>query len=114
LTIATRTMLVEVDLPAEDHALLPGMYAKMDLRVSAPEGPSQVLDDALVFRDGKPFVPLVRNNHLKLMEVSLGYDDGVNVEITQGVGADDRVAINVGQAARDGAPVRPMTAEESR
>ena len=75
---------------------------------------AQVPDDALVFRDGKPFVPLVRNNHLKLTEVNLGYDDGVNVEITQGVGADDRVAINVGQAARDGAPVRPMTTEESR
>jgi membrane fusion protein (multidrug efflux system) len=114
LTSATRTMLVEVDLPAEDYALLPGMYAKMDLRVSAPEGPSQVPDDALVFRDGKPFVPLVLNNHLKLTEVSLGYDDGINVEVTQGVGPDDRVAINVGQAARDGAPVRPMTANEGR
>ena len=114
LTSATRTMLVEVDLPAEDHALLPGMYAKMELRVSAPEGPSQVPDDALVFRDGKPFVPLVLNNHLKLTEVSLGYDDGINVEVTQGVGPDDRVAINVGQAARDGAPVRPMTANEGR
>lgn len=114
LTSATRTMLVEVDLPGDDHALLPGMYAKMGLRLRAPEGPSQVPDDALVFRNGKPFVPLVRNNHLKLMEVMLGYDDGVDVEITRGVGPDDLVAINVGQAARDGAPVRPMTAEEGR
>jgi RND family efflux transporter MFP subunit len=114
LTSATRTMLVEVDLPAEDHALLPGMYAKMGLRVSAPEGPPQVPDDALIFRDGKPVVPLVRNDHLKLAEVMLGYDDGVNVQITRGVEAGDIVAINVGQAARDGAPVQPMTAQENR
>ncbi len=114
LTSATRTMLVEVDLPSEDHALMPGMYARMGLRVSAPEGPPQVPDDALIFRDGRPFVPLVRNDHLKLAEVALGYDDGVNIQITKGVEAGDMVAINVGQAARDGAPVRPMTAEESR
>ena len=113
LTSATRTMLVEVDLPNDDHALLPGMYAKMRLLVTTPEGPPQVPDDALIFRDGKPVVPLVRNNHLKLAEVILGYDDGVNVQITNGVEAGDLVAINVGQAARDGAPVRPMTAEEN-
>ncbi len=114
LASSTRTMLVEVDLPSEDHALLPGMYAKMGLRVSAPEGPPQVPVDALIFRDGKPFVPIVRNDHLKLAEVALGYDDGINVQITKGVEPGDVVAINVGHAAQDGAPVRPMTAEESR
>jgi membrane fusion protein (multidrug efflux system) len=113
LTSATRTMLVEVDLPAEDHALLPGMYAKLGLRITAPEGPPQVPDDALIFRDGKPFVPLVRNDHLKLAEVMLGYDDGVNVQITHGVEPGDLVAINVGQAAPDGAPVQSISAEKS-
>jgi membrane fusion protein (multidrug efflux system) len=113
LANATRTMLVEVDMPNDDHALLPGMYARMGLRVSAPEGPPQVPDDALIFRDGKPFVPLVRNDHLKLAAVALGYDDGVNVQITKGVETGDMVAINVGQAAHDGAPVRPMTAQEN-
>jgi membrane fusion protein (multidrug efflux system) len=113
LTSATRTMLVEVDLPAEDHALLPGMYAKVGLRITAPEGPPQVPDDALIFRDGKPFVPLVRNDHLKLAEVMLGYDDGVNIQITHGVEPGDLVAINVGQAARDGAPVQSISAENS-
>lgn len=113
LTSATRTMLVEVDMPNQDLALLPGMYAKMNFRVSAPEGPPLVPDDALVFRDGKPYVPVVRDNRLKLAEVTLGYDDGINVEVTKGVTADDMVALNVGQAARDGEPVRPMTAAQA-
>jgi len=67
-----------------------------------------VPDDALIFRNGKPFVPVVRNGHLKLAPVNLGYDDGVNVEITEGVTEQDVVAVNVGQSARDGEPVRPI------
>jgi RND family efflux transporter MFP subunit len=113
LTSATRTMLVEVDLPNYDRALYPGMYAEVDFHVSAPPGVPMVPDDALVFRGGKPFVPVVRENRLKLAEVTLGYDDGVNVEITRGVSNQDVVAINVGQSARDGEPVRPMTASEA-
>lgn len=112
LTSATRTMLVEVDLPNEDGSLLPGMYANVTFAVSMPVGVPMVPDDALVFRDGKPYVPVVRENHLKLAEVTLGYDNGVNVEITRGISEQDVVALNVGQSARDGEPVRPVTAQQ--
>jgi RND family efflux transporter MFP subunit len=112
LTGATRTMLVEVDLPNQDLALLPGMYASMELNVTTSAGAPTVPDDALIFRDGKPFVPVVRNGRLKLASVTLGYDNGVNIQITDGIASDDMVALNVGQAARDGDPVRPITAAE--
>jgi hypothetical protein len=105
-------MLVEVDLPNPDLALLPGMYATMALNVTAPSGAPTVPDDALIFRDGKPFVPVVRNGRLRLASVTLGYDDGINIQITDGVAPGDLVALNVGQAARDGDPVRPITAAE--
>ena len=112
LTGATRTMLVEVDLPNQDTALLPGMYATMALNVTTSGGAPTVPDDALIFRDGKPLVPLVRNGRLKLASVTLGYDNGVNVQVTDGIAADDLVALNVGQSARDGDPVRPITAAQ--
>jgi membrane fusion protein, multidrug efflux system len=113
LTSATRTMLVEVDISNRDQALLPGMYAILKFEVTMPQGVAMVPDDALVFRDGKAFVPVVRNDRLKLAEVTLGYDDGINVEVTGGVSEQDVVAINVGQAARDGERVRPITGEEA-
>jgi membrane fusion protein, multidrug efflux system len=112
LTSATRTMLVEVDLTNTDGALLPGMYATVTFTVSTPEGVPMVPDDALVFRDGKPYVPVVRESHLKLAGVTLGYDDGINVEIKKGITDQDMVALNVGQSARDGEPVRPVTAQQ--
>jgi hypothetical protein len=44
--------------------------------------------------------------------VTLGYDNGVSVQISDGIANDDMVALNVGQTARDGDPVRPITADQ--
>jgi RND family efflux transporter MFP subunit len=114
LTPATRTMLVEVDLPNRDQALFPGMYAKVVFHVVAPVKATMVPDDALVFRDGKPYVPVVRENILKLIPVKLGFDDGVNVEVTGEISDQDTVALNVGQAAHDGERVQPITAQQQQ
>ena len=40
-----------------------------------------VRDDALIFRDGKIYVPVVRGNELRLISVTLGYDNGQNVVV---------------------------------
>ena len=79
--------------------------------MAAPAGPPQVPDDALVFRGGKVYVPVVRDSRLHLAEVTLGYDDGRIVEVTAGINPDDLVAINVGQSVRDGEVVQPIIAE---
>ncbi len=104
----TRTMLVEVDLPNENQVLYPGMYGTAEFTVAMGTGAPMVPDDALVFRDGKVYVPVVRNNQLHLAEVTLGYDNGQQVEIITGVNPSDKVALNVGQAARDGENVQPV------
>jgi membrane fusion protein, multidrug efflux system len=108
LTNDTRTMLVEVDLPNDDLALYPGMYGMIRFNIAAPEGVPMAPDDALVFEHGKTYVPIVRSGHLHLVEVVLGYDDGMNVEIKSGLSSDDLVAINLGQAVQDGEPVRTV------
>ena len=108
VTNDTRTMLVEVDLPNDDLALYPGMYGRVRFNFEAPEGVPMVSDDALVFKHGRTDVPVVRGGLLHLAEVTLGYDDGMNVEITSGLSSDDLVAINLGQAVQDGEPVRPV------
>ncbi|WP_331964946.1 efflux RND transporter periplasmic adaptor subunit [Candidatus Binatus sp.] len=104
----TRTMLVEVDLANENQALYPGMYATAEFTVKMGAGSPVVPDDALVFRDGKVYVPVVRNNQLHLAEVRLGYDNGQMVEVISGINQTDKVAVNLGQAARDGENVQPV------
>ena len=109
LAADSRTMIVEVDLPNEDLALYPGMYGFVTFTVSTPTSAPMVPDDALIFRNNKIYVPIVRANRLHLVEVGLGFDNGVAVEIASGeVSDNDLVALNVGQAARDGQVVRPI------
>ena len=104
----SRTMLVEVDLPNTDEALFPGMYGSAEFVVSIPAGAPLVPDEALIFRDGKVFVPVVKDNVLHLTQVQLGYDNGVAVEVAAGIDPDALVALNVGQSAREGEAVQPV------
>ena len=73
-----------------------------------PAGAPMVPDDALVFRDGKVYVPVVKDNVLHLTQVKLGYDNGVAVEIPTGIDPEAMVALNVGQSAREGETVQPV------
>lgn len=114
LNADTRTMRVEVDLENRDLALMPGMYAIVDFAVALPIGVPMVPDDALVFRGDKVYVPVVREHRMHLAEATLGYDNGVAVEITSGVGEDDVVAISVGQSAREGEIVQPVLEDSQR
>ncbi len=105
----TRMMLVEVDLPNPDDQLYPGMYGMMSLSVKLSVFAPLIPDDALVFRDGKVFAPLVRNNTVHLAPVTLGYDNGYAVEATSGIAAGDLIAVNLGEAAIDGQRVQPFS-----
>jgi membrane fusion protein, multidrug efflux system len=110
----TRTMLVEVDLPNQDRSLYPGMYADMKMTAQVTSASITVPDDAIVFRDNKVYLPVVRDNHLNLVEVTLGHDNGYRVEVTGALRAGELVAMNVGQAARDGEPVQPVAASQKK
>jgi membrane fusion protein, multidrug efflux system len=104
----TRTMRVEVDLHNQDSALYPGMYATVVLNVSSADDGPFVPDDALIFRDGEAYVPIVRKGRINLDKVILGNDDGREVEIASGLSAGDLIAVNVGEGVEEGDPVQPV------
>jgi hypothetical protein len=56
----------------------------------------------------------VRDNHLKLVEVTLGHDDGYTCEVNGDLRAGEQIAVNVGEAARDGEPVQPVENSPSK
>ena len=110
----TRTMLVEVDLQNQDRSLLPGMYANMKMTAHVTTTSLTAPDDALIFRNDKVYLPVVRENHLKLIEVALGHDDGYTVEVNGDLRPGEMIAVNVGEAARDGEPVQPVQNNSSK
>jgi membrane fusion protein, multidrug efflux system len=103
-----RTMRVEVDLPNKDSALYPGMYATVVLNISSTDNVPRVPDDALIFRGDVTYVPVVRNDHIHLAKVTLGNDNGSNVQIACGLSAGNLIALNVGEGVEEGDPVQPV------
>jgi membrane fusion protein, multidrug efflux system len=108
----SRTMLAEVDLPNDDKSLYPGMYARMAMKVAIRENGTVVRDDALIFRDGNVYVPVVRGDEVRLVTVTLGYDNGQDVVVRGDLKEDDMVALNMGQAVEDGERVHPIMSDE--
>uniref|UniRef100_E6PX20 Efflux transporter, RND family, MFP subunit n=1 Tax=mine drainage metagenome TaxID=410659 RepID=E6PX20_9ZZZZ len=109
---ATRTLLVEVDVPNRKGALLAGTLAQVHFKV-VPVGNVFVLPvSALIFRSAGLQVGTVRNSVAHLVTVTMGQDDGRTVQINTGIGKDDLVIQDPPDALVDGEKVRVLTPGE--
>lgn len=103
----TRTLRVEVDISNLDHALMSGMYVNVGFLV-ATEGLVQVPAASLVFRSGGPQVAVVdKNNRITFQKVTIARDSGKSVEISTGLAAGDKIALNISSQIRSGETVEP-------
>jgi RND family efflux transporter MFP subunit len=90
-----RTMRVEVDIPNQDHALVPGMYVTVAFRLQ-PKGNVEVPAAALLFRAAGPEVVRVgTDDQAEFLPVTIVRDNGATVEILGPVRAGDRLVSNV-------------------
>ena len=112
LDAASRTLLVEVDVPNADGALLPGTYTEVTLTAHADLALT-VPASAVIFRNNGAQVAVVQpDSTLRLQKISVGRDYGDRLEILQGVHEGETIVASPGDAARDGAhivPVEPST-----
>lgn len=103
----TRMMLVEIDIPNKDNAIIAGSYVQVHIK--APANPQlQIPAEALVIRDNKYFVALITPEHkLHYQQVKVGETDGQKINISSGLQDGDTVALNVGYSLFEGQRVRP-------
>lgn len=107
IDLATRTLLVEVDVDNATGELLPGAYTEVHLK--APSGvPSYILPvTALIFRSQGLQVALVENGDTaRLVNVSLGRDYGNQVEVISGLPENAEVITNPPDSLISGEKVR--------
>ena len=103
---ATRTMLIEADVPNADGTLRPGMYANVRIAVEKHTGVITVPVEALAMEKTNAFVFKVADGKARKTAVKLGFNDGANAEILEGI-ADGEGVILVGKATfSDGQPVK--------
>jgi membrane fusion protein, multidrug efflux system len=102
---ATKTMLTEVEMPNPTGELRPGMYASVRLEVERKPDALLVPVQALAVEKAGSFVFSVVDGKAKKMPVKTGFNDGVNVEITDGLTADQAVILVGKTPLNDGQPV---------
>jgi len=109
---SNRTMLVEVDVPNVDGALIPGSYANVELIGSLANPPLVVPAAALVFRtDGAQLAVVQPDQTVHLQKVTVGRDYGDRLEILSGVDDGTTIVAVAGDIAREGAKIVPFDRE---
>ena len=108
---ASRTMLVEVDVPNSGGALFPGMYADVDLSMRLQSAPLEIPAQALIVRsDGAQVAEVSPDGMIHLAKVTVGRDYGDRVEILQGL-EEGATILAVPGETQEGAKVVPVPAQ---
>jgi RND family efflux transporter MFP subunit len=102
---ASRTLLVEVDVPNSSGVLLPGSYVSAHLRLPAKVQSLTVPANTLLFRSEGLRVAVVREGRVALIPVTIGHDYGQDVELTSGIQTTDSIIVNPSDSIADGQEV---------
>lgn len=108
---ATRTLLVEIDIPNESHALFPGMFVNVSFSI-APAGIHwRVPATAVVIDDQGTRVAIVDpDNKIRFQSVVLARDFGDVVDIQDGLRGDETLVKQPRVSLREGQRVQPLRA----
>jgi RND family efflux transporter MFP subunit len=103
---ATRTLLVEFEVPNPAGELLPGAYAEVRFKLPTPASTLILPVNTLLFRGEGARVALVRGNHAVLTLITIGRDYGTEVEVLSGLDADAKIIVSPPDSLVDGQEVR--------
>jgi RND family efflux transporter MFP subunit len=101
----TRTLLAEIDVPNPDHALSPGMYCRVELKIPRKTPSLIVPSEAIIFNRNGLSVAVVENDTARIRNVTVVRDFGTSVEVSEGVAAGDKVIMNPQVDLADGRKV---------
>lgn len=110
---ATRTMRAEVELKNPDDRLAPGMYAQVTIELETRQNALLIPSKAIRVRGRKISVLVAGGNVAKSIPVRLGYDDGIWVEILEGLSGDERVIVSADNTVATGVPVNAVESRPS-
>jgi membrane fusion protein (multidrug efflux system) len=102
---ATKTMATEIEIANPDLALRPGMYASVKIALQRKPNALLIPAEALVTEKGKASVFTVTGGKARKLTFKTGFDDGIDVEIVEGLAADQSVILAGKQLVSDGQAV---------
>jgi RND family efflux transporter MFP subunit len=102
---ATKTMLTEIELPNPDGLLRPGAYASVQIEVERKTNAVLVPAQTLLMEKAGASVFSVVDGKARKIPVQVGFNDGTNVEIAEGIKPEQAVILLGKQTLNDGQPV---------
>ncbi|HEX4129672.1 MAG TPA: efflux RND transporter periplasmic adaptor subunit [Pirellulales bacterium] len=113
--IDTRTMRVEIDLPNPKNVLSDGMFGSATVALAgepkhAVTIPSSCLTGNVEDHHGQVYV--VRNSKMYTQKVTTGLDDGIHVEVVDGLGTSDEVVTNYTGPTGNGTAVEAIQKDQ--
>jgi RND family efflux transporter MFP subunit len=107
IDLASRTLLVEVDVDNTTGELLPGAFTEVHLKIPA-DIPTFILPvNTLIFRaQGLQVAAVENNNTAKLLSIVLGRDFGAEVEVVSGLTGQESIIASPPDSIIDGEQVK--------
>ena len=110
LSVASRTLPIEVDVANGAHLLSPGLFVSVAISIPQPSPTVTVPAGAILFNGQGLRVAIVDDaGNVAMRDVSIYRDDGTSVELLTGLVGGERVAIGPPADLRDGSKVRAPT-----
>jgi RND family efflux transporter MFP subunit len=103
---ATRTMIVEADVPNPENTLRPGAYATIKIGVERHAATLHIPVDALAMEKTAAFVFRPMDGKAKKTAVTLGFNDGAKAEVLTGLNEGEPVILVGKSTFTDGQPVQ--------
>lgn len=103
---ATRSLLVEIDLPNADHALRPGTFAEVTLGLREIPQALVVPPQAVSSTPKGKFLFILKDGKATSIPVQTGISDGRWIEIISGLQGDEEVVAVGKRRLLDGMPVQ--------
>ena len=113
VSVASRTMQVELMAANTGHLLLPGDYVEVHFQIATPPHVMQLPTTALLFRkEGLQVATIDERNHVVIKSIQLAKELGAVVDVNLGLTPQDRVVDNPPDSIVDGELVRIAADED--
>ncbi|MGC2075005.1 MAG: efflux RND transporter periplasmic adaptor subunit [Xanthobacteraceae bacterium] len=89
----TRTLLTEIDVPNPDHALSPGVYCTVELKIPRKTSSLVLPSEAIIFNAKGLSVAVVEDGTAHMHNVNVVRDFGTTIEVNSGVKDGDQVIL---------------------
>jgi RND family efflux transporter MFP subunit len=106
IDMATRTLLVEIQVDNPKGTLLSGAYAEVHMKLPGDLATFTIPVNTLLFRSEGLRVAVVDDGKAVLTPITLGRDFGTDAEVLSGLNGDEQVVVNPPDSLVSGQPVR--------